>query len=116
MAVPGRDRPQSPTLQPSESLFTQTGRPHARRPHLQLLLRVCHSLAALARRLSVFPSGPDSKSGHKLKKPTLEGKGPAMETAASPSCLTPSLPDNTNKILRADSLEFTRKIRIQPPN
>lgn len=58
MAVPGRDRPQPPTLHPSESLFTQTGRPHARQLHLQVSLRVCHSLVALAHRLSVFPSGP----------------------------------------------------------
>lgn len=34
-----------------------------------------------------FPQGQVSKSGHKLKNPTLGGTGPTSETAASLSCL-----------------------------
>lgn len=34
-----------------------------------------------------FPQGQVSKSGRKLKNQTLEGTGPASETAASLSCL-----------------------------
>lgn len=74
LVLPVRNRPQPPTLHPSESLFTQTGRPSTVQHHVLLPLHVCHSLVALAKGVCVFPDAQVSKSGHGFKTKRSEDR------------------------------------------